>query len=100
MEVSDCPGARTPEGLTSSAGLAASTFEPNAPEVTLPFTILFDWGGKHHIRSPCEAQMLLSIFLQIGWGFVLDCGLAACAETEPPTKLTARAKAVKRDRMP
>jgi hypothetical protein len=101
MEVSDCPGARIPAGVISSLGSAASTFEPNALAVVLAaFAVLFDLGGKHHIRSPCEAQILLSILLQIGWGFVLDWGVALCAEAEAPTKLTERAKAIKRDRMP
>ena len=56
MEVSDWPNTCTPEGVTSSFGLAASTFEPKAEPLLVPFPRV-DWGPKHCIWRPDDAQM-------------------------------------------
>jgi hypothetical protein len=44
IDVSDCPYARAPPGLTSSLRLAASTLAENGPASVLPVDFV-NWGG-------------------------------------------------------
>jgi hypothetical protein len=82
-EVSDCPWTCTPDGVTSSWGLAASAFEPNEglDEELLVLVLDGDVGGLQNIWPPCDNSIVLPFREQTGWfvDFEVACAAAACA---------------------